>query len=102
MTTKKTPGFLSVSTSRGYKYVQLRRSVEVGKNEKTGKRLIKKIVLHTFGNYEKSLESMYGWLNNPETFPEKLIDLGYDLDDLQDWIMTLETKKTKTGKDFTI
>ena|SRR5690625_5152041 len=100
MTNKKT-GYLTASSKGKYKYVQLRRSVSV-KNETTGDRVVKKELLFSFGNYETSLENMRFWRENPAEFPEKLKKLGYDLNDLDDWILTLETKVTKTGRKFNI
>lgn len=79
--------------------MQLRRSTIEWMNDK---RKEYKQTIYSFGNYEKALEKMYGWRNNPELFPQELKELGYDLSDLHDWILTLETKKTKTGRDFSI
>lgn len=42
-------------------------------------------------------------LENPEKeFPEEILKLGYNLDDLDDWIMTLETGYSKTGRKLTL
>lgn len=95
--TKRKPGYITVSKKGKYKYIQLRKSI-AEKNKKTGERVINKKLLFSFGNYKNALNNMLDWRNRPETFPEKLKKQGFDLYDLDDWIMTLETKITKTGR----
>lgn len=95
---KEKAGYLSVvKVGKNYKYLQLRRSV-ARKNGNNGTRQIKKQVIYNFGNIEKAIDKFYYWRNKPEAFPYKLIELGYNLNDLDDWIMTIETGITKTGK----
>lgn len=47
-----------------------------------------------------ALEKMYTLRENPEDFPQDLRGRNYNLDDLDDWIMTIETRKTSRGRDF--
>ena len=48
----------------------------------------------------EALEKMYKIRDNPQTFPKDLIDKGFELRDLYDWILTIETKVTSTGRRF--
>ncbi|MHB0803030.1 hypothetical protein PVK73_26805 [Bacillus thuringiensis] len=49
------------------------------------------------------MDKMFRWRENPEKeFPEEILKLGYNLDDLDDWIMTLETGYSKTGRKLTL
>ncbi|MFP3802192.1 hypothetical protein, partial [Paraburkholderia sp. SIMBA_027] len=75
-------------------YLYLRRSVR----EPNGN--IKKVHIFSFGDIKKAEKKMIDWYMNPEKFPEKLNDNGFDLEDLKEWILTLQTKKISTGKDF--
>jgi hypothetical protein len=48
----------------------------------------------------QALEKMYWMRDNPEKFPEELTNWGFNLNDLDDWILTLETQITSTGREF--
>lgn len=46
----------------------------------------------------KALETMYGMRDNFENrFPPELKDKGYDWEDLNDWILSIETGYSKYG-----
>lgn len=90
-------GFLSRNKANGFTYINLRKSERVIKN---GKSQVIKTNIFRFGRVEKAIENMYTWRDDFDKFPKELKDLGYDFDDLQDWILTLETNVTKTGKSF--
>lgn len=86
----KTPGFLTISSSRGYKYIQLRRSVFV-------KGVVKKQLIYSFGSVDKALMKMYAWREEPRMFPDDLEDEGYTQEDLNNWIDWVEEKKSKVS-----
>lgn len=96
---KKKIGFLTKNKARGHTYIYLRKSKQVREN---GKEYIKKTNLFSFGKMPQALNLMYEWEQNPELFPQELKEQGYDLADLREWILTLETKVTSTGKKFEI
>lgn len=98
---KDVPGYLSVVRSGNYKYIQLRQSVSK-KNEVRGSRTINKIIVYSFGNVKKAIEKLYDWRDNPKNFPQELKKRGYDLYDLDDWILTIETGISKTGRKIKI
>lgn len=50
-----------------------------------------KISVFSFGRIENALKQMRDWEKDFENFPNELLQLGCDLDDLQAWIKTLET-----------
>ncbi|KFM94853.1 hypothetical protein D0U04_21755 [Bacillus clarus] len=97
----KKVGFLKFVTSRKRVYVYLAKEIYI---EKLNKRSVSKTqILYRFGNFDVALEKMFRWRENPEKeFPEEILKLGYNLDDLDDWIMTLETGYSKTGRKLTL
>lgn len=89
----KKSGYLSRKKSNGETYIYLRRSYrENGKGKHEN--------IYSFGTMPKALEKMYFFRDNPEQFPTELKERQFDLLDLYDWIMTLETKVTSKGKSF--
>jgi hypothetical protein len=54
--------------------------------------------LYGFGRLDKALKEMYRWKDNFFCFPISLLELGCKREDLLDWIKTLETGITKTGR----
>lgn len=89
----KVSGYLSKKKSNGNTYIYLRRSYR--ENNK-----VKHEYIFSFGTTSNALEKMYWYRDHPEQFPKQLKDRGYGLGDLYDWIMTMETKVTSTGKKF--
>lgn len=94
---KDVPGYLSVVRSGQYKYLQLRQSV-AKKDDLDGSRTINKKVVYSFGNTDRAIYKLYNWRDNPDKFPIELKKMGYDLCDLDDWILTIETGISKTGR----
>jgi hypothetical protein len=47
-----------------------------------------------------ALENMYQLRENPESFPKELMAAGYNLDDLDEWILTIETQVTSSDRTF--
>ncbi|WP_281203325.1 hypothetical protein [Cytobacillus kochii] len=90
---KKKTGYLTKKVSKGRTYIYLRKSYRVDKK-------IKHKYLYSFGVMPEALEKMYKIRDNPQTFPKDLIDKGFELRDLYDWILTIETKVTSTGRRF--
>ncbi|PAF20059.1 hypothetical protein CHH49_18100 [Terribacillus saccharophilus] len=88
VTLSNTPGYLTAIKSRGYTYIQLRKSVF--DKEKKGK--VKKEIIFSFGSTTKALQKMYAWREEPRMFPDKLSDLGYNFADLENWIKWMEQK----------
>lgn len=85
------PGFLKFVLAKGKRYVYLVVA------EKKNKR-VKTHVVYGFGQLEKALETMYGMRDDFENrFPPDLKDKGYDWEDLNDWILSIETGYSKYG-----
>lgn len=91
----KKQGYLSQKKSKGKTYIYLRRTHRIEKK-------ITHEYLYSFGSMPRALERMYWLRDNPESFPKELREKGYDLMDLYEWIMTIETKITSTGRNFNI
>lgn len=87
------PGYLTKKKSHGKLYIYVRKTYREGKN-------IKHEYIYSFGAMPDALEKMYWYRDNPEQFPLELIAKGYDLVDLYDWIMTMETNVTSKGREF--
>lgn len=86
-------GYLSRKKSKGKIYLYLRRSYREEGN-------VKHQYLHSFGPLPNALEVLYSLRENPENFPISLEEQGFTLIDLQEWILTVETRVTSTGRDF--
>lgn len=86
--------FLEGKKSFNYYYINL-RMYSVRPHYAT-----RKETLYKFGRKEIALQKMYDWRNDFTLFPKELILLGCSQEDLNQWIKTLETGITKTGKPF--
>lgn len=86
--------FLEGKKSFGNYYINL-RCYSVRENYST-----RKETLYTFGRVDKALLNMYSWRNDFRKFPKELLVIGCQLEHLEDWIRTIETGVTKTGKQF--
>ncbi|HHT7061267.1 TPA: hypothetical protein ACTZ5S_003665 [Bacillus cereus] len=85
------PGFLKFVLAKERRYVYLAVA------EKKNKR-VKTHIVYRFGPLEKALETMYGMRDDFENcFPLELKDKGYDWEDLNDWILSIETGYSKYG-----
>jgi hypothetical protein len=82
--------FLTQSKAKGKKYIYLCCYAPMDS---------KKIV-YRFGRLEVAIEKMRKWKTDFETFPEELKELECTKKDLIQWISTIETGVTKTGKKF--
>lgn len=54
--------------------------------------------LYSFGRTEKALIQMKKWSRDFSTFPIELKEIGCKKEDLEEWIRTLTTGITKTGR----
>lgn len=88
-------GHLTRKKSRGQIYIYLRQSIREGKKT-TNKNI------YSFGKMPGALEFLYEVRDNYDLFPKELLEKGYTLNDLDEWILTLETQVTGTGRDFTL
>lgn len=90
--------YLSQVKAGGKQYIYL---TEYCGNQAFSSKLEKHIF--GFGNSGMALLKMKGWLRRFETdFPEDLKKLGYTRIDLENWIKTIETGITKTGRKFRV
>ena len=55
-------------------------------------------ILYSFGRTENALNKMQNWSKDFTLFPNELKALGCEKEDLDDWIRTLKTGITKTGR----
>jgi hypothetical protein len=89
--------FLSTVKAKGNYYIYLcgysreRKGNHYSKNVET---------LFRFGRKELAIRKMYSWRRDFNSFPVELQNVGCEREDLEDWIKTLETGVTKTGKQF--
>ncbi|MED1560072.1 hypothetical protein [Bacillus paramycoides] len=89
---KKNIGFLTFNRSKGKLYVYLMKAFR-----ENGKK--KNITLYKFGRLDIALENMYAWRDDFEDkFPKELLNMGYDWNDLHDWILSIETGDSKWGR----
>lgn len=85
------PGFLKFVLAKERRYVYLAVA------EKKNKR-VKTHIVYRFGPLETALETMYGMRDDFENcFPPELKHKGYDWEDLNDWILSIETGYSKYG-----
>lgn len=88
--------YLSQVKSNGNQYIYL--TEYCGDNEYSMK--LERHIF-AFGNGKMVLKKMNSWLNDFESsFPVELKERGYSKEDLKCWIKTLETGRTKRGKEF--
>lgn len=86
-------GHLTRKKARGEIYIYLRESFRKGKKV-TNKNI------YGFGKMPNALELLYSFREDYDLYPKELLEKGYNLDDLDEWILTLETQVTGTGRDF--
>lgn len=91
----KKVGYLSKKKVSNKTYIYIRKSFRENKK-------IKHEYIYSFGSMPGALEKMYWLRDHPELFPNELADRGFDFSDLYDWILTMETGVTSTGRDFNI
>lgn len=91
----KPPGYLTRRKARGHTYIYLKKSKREGKK-------IKELNLYSFGKMPEAIERMYEIREKPEIFPDELKNLGFNLDHLDEWILTIETKTTSSGRPFDV
>lgn len=84
--------FISYVTSKGNQYIYL---YEYCNSESKTKQS-----LYGFGRKEVAIKNMRKWKREFSLFPQELRDFGCTMKDLNDWIRTMETGVTKTGKKF--
>jgi len=90
------PGFLKFVLAKERRYVYLAVA------EKKNKRVLTHIV-YRFGPLEKALEAMYEMRDDFENlFPLELKERGYDWEDINDWILSIETGYSKHGNKLVI
>lgn len=82
--------FISHIKSKGNLYVYLYEYTNTGNSNKQS--------LYGFGRKEKALKNMRVWRKDFSLFPKELVEFGCTKKDLNEWIKTLETGVTKTGK----
>ncbi|KAB5636575.1 hypothetical protein E8M24_25025 [Bacillus thuringiensis] len=93
---KKNIGFLTFNRSKEKLYVYLTKALR-----ENGKK--KNITLYKFGRMDIALENMYTWRDNFESmFPKELLNMGYDWNDLHNWILSLETGYSNNGRKLII
>ncbi|WP_242309385.1 hypothetical protein [Bacillus cereus group sp. BfR-BA-01524] len=90
------PGFLKFVLAKERRYVYL--VVAEKKNKKVHTHMV-----YRFDPLEKSLETMYEMLGDFENlFPLELKERGYDWEDINDWILSIETGYSKQGNKLVI
>lgn len=90
------PGFLKFVLAKERRYVYL--VVAEKKNKKVHTHMV-----YGFGPLEKALETMYEMRGDFENlFPLELKERGYDLEDINDWILSIETGYSKHGNKLVI
>lgn len=88
-------GYLIRKRSKGNTYIYLRKS-----NRENGK--VNHVYIYSFGKMPAALDHLYSIVNDDTPFPTVLKKEGYDIQNILEWIMTLETKRTKNGRDFNL
>ena len=85
-------GYLKFVKSKGHLYIYLHGRLQ---GEKVKKHLFK------FGRSECALENLY-CMREANRLPNELAKMGFTFDDLDQWILTIETRVTPTGKKINI
>lgn len=88
-------GYLIRKKSKGKTYIYLRTS-------KREQGVIKHEYIYSFGKMPNALNHLYSIANNELPFPDELKRKGCEIKHILDWIMTLETQRTTTGREFNI
>jgi hypothetical protein len=78
-------GFIVKNKSNGKEYFYLRKSIR-------SKELVSKQNIFSFGNKEKALNNLFEWKKDFNKMPLELKGLGYDLEDVSNWIEQIESK----------
>ncbi len=90
------PGFLKFVLAKERRYVYL--VVAEKKNKKVHTHMV-----YRFGPLEKALETMYEMRGDFEKlFPLELKERGYDWEDINDWILSIEIGYSKHGNKLVI
>ncbi|OKO97026.1 hypothetical protein BRO54_0039 [Geobacillus proteiniphilus] len=89
--------YLSQVKSNGKQYIYL--CMYVGNQEYSTR---KERRVYSFGEARKALLRMKRWKRRFTEFPQELLDLGCGMKELEEWIQTLETGITKTGRRFAV
>ncbi|KAA6449297.1 MULTISPECIES: hypothetical protein [Bacillus cereus group] len=90
------PGFLKFVLAKERRYVYL--VVAEKKNKKVHTHMV-----YGFGPLEKVLETMYEMRDDFENiFPLELKERGYDWEDINDWILSIERGYSKHGNKLII
>ena len=90
------PGFLKFVLAKERRYVYL--AVAKKKNKRVHTHIV-----YRFGPLEKVLETMYVMRDDFENlFPLELKEKGYDWEDINDWILSIETGYSKHGNKLVI
>lgn len=85
--------YLRQVKAKGYYYIYLERYTNEGESIGKCQRV------YGFGRKESLLLRLKEWKKDfPNKFPKELLRQGYNKNDLLDWIKTLETGITKTGR----
>ncbi|MBH0347210.1 hypothetical protein [Bacillus pacificus] len=85
------PGFLKFVLAKERRYVYLAVAEKKNKRVKTN-------IVYRFAPLETALETMYGIRDDFEDcFPPELKNKGYDWENLNDWILSIETGYSKYG-----
>ena len=92
---KQKKGFLKFVRAKGNLYVYLAKGVKENGKKKT-------ITIFGFGKMPLALEKLYSWRNEYEMFPQELKDMGYDWNDIHDWVLSIETGDSKMGRKLMI
>lgn len=79
-------GFIVRVRGKGKDYFYLRKSIR-DKND-----LIRKENIFSFGHREKAIKRLQDWQSGEVKMPKELINLGYDLEDLRDWLEQINSK----------
>lgn len=79
-------GFIVRVRARGKDYFYLRKSIR-DKND-----LIRKENIFSFGHREKAIKRLKDWQSGEDQMPKELINLGYDLEDVQVWLNEINSK----------
>jgi hypothetical protein len=91
------PGFLKFVLAKERRYVYLVVA------EKKNKKKVHTHMVYRFGPLEKALETMYEMRGDFEKlFPLELKERGYDWEDINDWILSIETGYSKHGNKLVI
>lgn len=87
---------LKCKRAKGNKYIYLYSYDGYERERKSPK----SISVCSFGRNDKALKKLKEWKDDFNSFPRPLRELGCTKGDLLEWIITVETGVTKTGKRF--